>query len=78
MKFYCVLMLLYLFGKLYMGYVCNYMINDVMYCYLWMNGYNMLMLMGWDVFGMLVENVVMVNGVLFVKWIYDNIVYMKG
>lgn len=60
-----------------MGYVCNYIIGDVISCYYCMQGCNVLQLMGWDVFGMLVENVVMKNNVVLVVWIYDNIVYMK-
>ncbi len=46
-KFYCVSMLPYPSGKLPMGHVRNYTINDVMYRYLRMNGYNTLMPMGW-------------------------------
>ncbi|MCM2492041.1 leucine--tRNA ligase [Burkholderia glumae] len=76
-KFYCVSMLPYPSGKLHMGHVRNYTINDVMYRYLRMNGYNTLMPMGWDAFGMPAENAAMANGVPPAKWTYDNIAYMK-
>jgi leucyl-tRNA synthetase len=76
-KFYCVSMLPYPSGKLHMGHVRNYTINDVMYRYLRMNGYNTLMPMGWDAFGMPAENAAMANNVPPAKWTYDNIAYMK-
>src|SRR4051812_40685668 len=76
-KYYACSMLPYPSGKLHMGHVRNYTINDVMYRYLRMNGYNVLMPMGWDAFGMPAENAAMANNVPPAKWTYDNIAYMK-
>lgn len=69
-------MFFYLLGCIYMGYVWNYMMGDVVVWYKMLMGYNVLYLMGWDVFGMFVENVVMVLGGYFKDWIYKNIVDM--
>ena len=76
-KFYACSMLPYPSGILHMGHVRNYTINDVMYRYLRMNGYNVLMPMGWDAFGLPAENAAMKNHVAPAKWTYDNIAYMK-
>src|SRR3954462_8181798 len=76
-KFYCVSMLPYPSGKLHMGHVRNYTINDVLYHFMRMKGWNALMPMGWDAFGLPAENAAMANGVPPAKWTWDNIAYMK-
>lgn len=76
-KFYTCSMLPYPSGKLHMGHVRNYTINDVMYRYLRMNNYNVLMPMGWDAFGMPAENAAVENGMSPAQWTYKNIAYMK-
>jgi len=76
-KFYACSMLPYPSGKLHMGHVRNYTINDMMARQLRMRGYNVLMPMGWDAFGMPAENAAIKSNVPPAKWTYDNIAYMK-
>lgn len=76
-KFYACSMLPYPSGKLHMGHVRNYTINDMMTRQLRMKGYNVLMPMGWDAFGMPAENAAIKSKVPPAKWTYDNIAYMK-
>ena len=76
-KFYCVSMLPYPSGKLHMGHVRNYTINDMMYRFQRMNGYNVLMPMGWDAFGLPAENAAMKAGKAPAQWTHENIAYMK-
>ncbi|MBI3715675.1 MAG: leucine--tRNA ligase [Betaproteobacteria bacterium] len=76
-KFYACSMLPYPSGKLHMGHVRNYTINDMMTRQLRMKGYNVLQTMGWDAFGLPAENAAMKNGVAPAKWTYENIAYMK-
>ena len=72
-KFYACSMLPYPSGKLHMGHVRNYTINDMMTRQLRMRGYNVLMPMGWDAFGMPAENAAIKSNVPPAKWTYDGL-----
>ena len=76
-KYYACSMLPYPSGKLHMGHVRNYTINDMLARQLRMQGYNVLMPMGWDAFGLPAENAAMKNKVPPAQWTDDNIAHMK-
>jgi leucyl-tRNA synthetase len=77
-KFYVCSMLPYPSGKLHMGHMRNYTLNDVVYRFMRSSGYNVMTPMGWDAFGLPAENAAIEKGVAPAKWTRARIADMKA
>lgn len=77
-KYYACSMLPYPSGQLHMGHVRNYVINDILVRQFRMKGFNVLMPMGWDAFGLPAENAAMASGRSPAEWTFANIADMKA
>ena len=77
-KYYVCSMLPYPSGKLHMGHMRNYTLNDVVYRFMRSSGYNVMTPMGWDAFGLPAENAAIEKHVAPAAWTRANIADMKA
>ncbi len=77
-KFYVCSMLPYPSGRLHMGHMRNYTLNDVVYRFMRSSGYNVMTPMGWDAFGLPAENAAIDKRVAPAAWTRANIADMKA
>ncbi len=76
-KYYVCSMLPYPSGKLHMGHMRNYTLNDVVYRFMRSSGYNVMTPMGWDAFGLPAENAAIEKHVAPAAWTRARIADMK-
>ena len=76
-KYYVLSMFPYPSGKLHIGHVRNYTIDDVITRSHKMIGKNVFQPMGWDAFGLPAENAAIKNNVHPEEWTRKNIAHMK-
>ncbi|HYN21432.1 MAG TPA: leucine--tRNA ligase [Thermoanaerobaculia bacterium] len=77
-KYYMLMMFPYPSGdRLHVGHGRNYILGDVLYRYLRMNGKRAFNPMGWDSFGLPAENAAIQRGVHPKDWTFGNIKVMK-
>jgi len=77
-KYYCLNMFPYPSGTLHVGHARNYIIGDAVARYKITRGYNVLMPMGWDAFGLPAENAAIKDGIHPREHTLENIAQMKG
>ena len=77
-KYYVCSMLPYPSGKLHMGHMRNYTLNDVVYRFMRSSGFNVMTPMGWDAFGLPAENAAIEKGIAPARWTRARIADMKA